>query len=289
MRDDFCVFILSHGRASNVKTYDLWRRRGYTGRMYVVIDNEDETADEYYKRFGNEVLMFDKSEADKYTETFDNFPDRRGVVWARNACWELSKQVGCRFFNMLDDDYGGCMYRRIGKIEPDGAPVYRGWSIHSLDDVLEAMVAFVETTPVMTLCMSQGGDHFGGASGDQTVKLTRKAMNSFICDNTKPFLWSGRINEDVNAYVGHGALGKLFYTYMGIQMDQTQTQLQKGGLTELYLDSGTYVKSFYTVIANPSCVTIRTMGRINMRLHHSIRWDHAVPKVLNESLRKSDR
>ena len=59
-------------------------------------------------------------------------------------------------------------------------------------------------------------------------------------------------------------------------------------MTDVYLDSGTYVKSFYTVMMAPSCVEIRRLGPVNQRYHHSISWDHAVPKILNERYRKPE-
>ena len=38
--EDFAVFILTHGRADNVKTYKTLKRFGYTGKIYIIIDNE---------------------------------------------------------------------------------------------------------------------------------------------------------------------------------------------------------------------------------------------------------
>ena len=69
-------------------------------------------------------------------------------------------------------------------------------------------------------------------------------------------------------------------------MDQKRTQTNPGGMTDLYLDAGTYVKSFYSVMYAPSCVTIRDMGRINRRLHHRVDWNAAAPKILPETARK---
>ena len=43
MRDDFCAFILTHGRPYKVHTYQTLRKAGYTGKIYIVIDNEDKT------------------------------------------------------------------------------------------------------------------------------------------------------------------------------------------------------------------------------------------------------
>ena len=107
-------------------------------------------------------------------------------------------------------------------------------------------------------------------------------MNSFVCDTQKPFLFRGRINDDVNTYVSLGRTGDLFFTDMQLQLEQLQTQTNPGGMTELYLDSGTYVKSFYTVMAAPSCTTIGLMGRFNKRLHHNINWRKAVPLIIPE-------
>ena len=52
MRDDFCVFILTHGRPDRVHTYDTLMKAGYTGKVFIVIDDEDKQAEGYRQRFG---------------------------------------------------------------------------------------------------------------------------------------------------------------------------------------------------------------------------------------------
>lgn len=59
-------------------------------------------------------------------------------------------------------------------------------------------------------------------------------------------------------------------------------------MTDLYLDSGTYVKSFYSVIFSPSCVKISMMGDKHKRVHHKVNWNSCCPKILNEKWRKFD-
>ena len=53
-------------------------------------------------------------------------------------------------------------------------------------------------------------------------------------------------------------------------------------MTEQYLDAGTYVKSFYTVIGSPSCAKIAIMNSNHPRIHHKILWNNCCPKILNE-------
>ena len=285
MRDDFAVFILTHGRADRVITLELLERSGYTGRVYLVIDDEDTQGDDYRARYSDRVLVFSKDDVGRTFDKYDNSSERRAIVWARNACWDLARQIGVRYFIQLDDDYTAFLYRREGR--RDGTLGYHGWTIRNLDRVLEAMVDFLEATPAHTLCMAQGGDHMGGSAGPLAGRafLWRKAMNSFVCDVERPFAFSGRINEDVNTYVGLGAIGYLLFTYTPLQLNQLQTQANDGGMTDLYRDSGTYVKSMFTVIANPSSVTVRSMGRTSRRHHHRVDWRHAVPKIVRQGVR----
>ena len=281
MREDFCAFILTHGRPDKMHTFRTLRSHGYTGKVFIVIDDEDGDGEEYKRIYGDDVLVFSKDEVGRYTDQFDNFSDRRSALWARNACWDLAKQAGYRFFIQLDDDYTRWKYRRRGtghRFSTSVEEEYHGWKISNLDMVFDALIRLVETTPIKTVALSQGGDHMGGEP--HKLRYRRKAMNSFVCDTQKPFFFRGRINDDVNTYVSLGRTGDLFFADMELQLDQLQTQTNPGGMTELYLDSGTYVKSFYTVMAVPSCTTIELYGRFNKRLHHKINWRKAVPLII---------
>jgi hypothetical protein len=288
MREDFCVFILTHGRPNKVHTFRTLKNHGYTGKVFIVIDDEDETVEEYKRTFGDNVLVFSKDEVGRYTDQFDNFSERRTVVWARNACWDLAKQMKYRYFIQLDDDYTGWHHRRIGKghrLSASATEEYHSWAMGNLDAVFEALVRLIETTPVRTIALSQGGDHIGGEPHKR--RFLRKAMNSFVCDTEKPFLFRGRLNEDVNTYVSLGRIGVLFFTDLQIYLGQLPTQGTAGGMTEAYLDSGTFVKSFYTVMVAPSCTTINMMGNVNKRLHHKINWRKAVPLIIPQQIKKS--
>lgn len=277
----FAVFILTHGRPDNVITFETLRRSGYTGRTYLVIDNEDARGDEYRDRFGPEnVIEFDKAAVEGTFDVADTQDDRRAVVYARNASWQIARDLGLDYFLVLDDDYPDFLHRYV-----EGDAI-RSTMIRSMDDVAEAMLTFLDDTGAATVAFSQGGDHMGGSYLRNGRLVLRKAMNSFFCRTDRPVEFLGRINEDTTAYVVHGARGALFLTVMGLQLNQVQTQENPGGLTDIYLASGTYVKSFYTVMMAPSCVSIALMGRIDWRYHHSINWDRAVPKILAPSHRK---
>ena len=278
----FCVFILSHGRANNVKTLKALHKGNYTGDWYIIIDNEDEQAEEYYKRFGKDkVIMFDKLAISKTFDTADNFKERRTVVYARNACFKIAKELGVKYFLELDDDYSQFSYRKIKDnnfIKTD---------CKQLDNLFDYMIDFLDVSGAITVALAQGGDFIGGKdNGNYKKGILRKAMNTFFCRTDKPFDFIGRVNEDVNAYVENGLRGELLFTITRVSINQATTQAQKGGMSEQYLDCGTYLKSFYTVMYAPSCTTIGMMGAKHKRLHHKISWNNCAVKILSSKYKK---
>lgn len=288
--DDFVAFILTHGRPKNVYTYFTLRKQGYTGRIVFVIDDEDKCADEYISTYGAEnVVMFSKAEV---AATFDEVipGDRRTIVYARNACFDIAKKLGYRYFIELDDDYTAFRWRFDSEFNYLTATP----RINNLDAVFKALLVFYKSIPAKSIAMAQGGDFIGGrhSQGGKEISAKRKAMNSFICDTQRRFSFIGRINEDVNTYVWRGSLGEIFMQTSQVDLQQKQTQSNAGGMTDVYLDSGTYLKSFFTVIVAPSCVKVGLMGNKKAeqkRLHHVVAWNNAVPKIVREIHKKQHK
>ena len=237
MRDNFAVFILTHGRPDNVITYNTLKDLNYSGKIYLVIDNEDDKAEEYYKKFGKDnVIMFDKLKISKEFDTIDNSEERRTVVYARNACFNIAEELGIEYFLELDDDYD--QFR--GRIEKDNK--LSDFKIKDINKLFESMIKFLDTSGALTVAFAQGGDFIGGAnSAVWQQKIRRKAMNTFFCKTSRRFDFIGRINEDVNTYVTGGIRGDLMLTIADVMINQLETQSNAGGMTDVYLDSGTYV------------------------------------------------
>jgi hypothetical protein len=279
---DFAVFILTHGRPDNVITYSTIKQEGYTGKVYIIIDTEDETANKYYENYKDKVIMFDKEKISKKFDEADNFKDRRSIVYARNACFEIAKDLGITYFMQLDDDYTSFQYKLIIKNK----------TIHSevknLDRIFTLMLDYYKSIKAKSIAFAQGGDFIGGIdNGKSTYRFNkRKCMNSFICSTDRPFQFKGRINEDVNVYTNSASKGFLFLTIPYVSLVQKQTQSNSGGMTDIYQLSGTYIKSFYTVLFQPSSVVVGIMQSTNKRLHHKIKWDKTTPMILNEKHKK---
>lgn len=111
-------------------------------------------------------------------------------------------------------------------------------------------------------------------------------MNTFFCSTKKSFNFIGHINEDVNTYTNLASVGELFFTVNVMAIGQKMTQKNKGGMTEVYVDGGTYYKSFMSVMMMPSAVKIQMMGEKNRRIHHSVSWNNTTPLIMSEKWKK---
>lgn len=282
MNDDFAVFIMVWGRPDKMWTANTLRKQGYTGKIFYVADDLDVTLPEYKAKYGNDLLVFSKMAMADEVDPGDNSGDLRSTMYAVNAIPKLAEANGIKYFFIMCDDYNQFDYRF------DSQLIYTSKVVKSLDKVFELMLNYFKNTNALSIAMSQTGDYIGGKKGTfgKEIKIKRKAMNSFLCSIDRPFRFIGRMNEDVTTYVNLGNKGNLFLTIPNITLYQNPTQSEVGGLSEMYLDYGTYVKSFFTVMYNPSCVKVSEMGEKHKRLHHKVSWNNAVPCILNEEYRK---
>jgi hypothetical protein len=278
---DYVALILTHGRPDRVFTLDALKRSGYTGPWLLVVDDEDEQLGEYESIFGRErVVVFSKRDIAEQFDQGDNFADRRCIVYARNAAYDIAKEHGYRYFIQLDDDYLAFRYRfdermRWANRQDDST------LIRDLDAVWGLMFDYFEQAPAFSsIAMSQGGDYMGGAIGQEQIGTKRKAMNSFFCDTERRVWFPGKLNEDVTVYSALQRRGTIFLSLLQVWLDQAYTQSNFGGMTDIYRGQGTYVKSFYTVMNCPSAVKVYLMPSAHARLHHRVSYNACAPKIL---------
>lgn len=252
--------------------------------VFLICSTDDKQLKEYREKYGDKVKVFSKEDYKKDFDLCDNFGGEKDgvIIFARNACYDIARELGYRYFIQFDDDYTHFCF----KFNEDG---YKETIIkNDFDKALKVVFEYYKSIDCETLSLSQNGDFIGGKDSglSRGRKIKRKAMNSFFCDTTKRVKFLGRINEDVNSYVKYGRQGKLIFQINALSLKQKQTQSNSGGMTEIYDETGTYVKSFYSVMINPSCVSISLMGSKDKRLHHRVNWELTAPKILDEKWKK---
>lgn len=281
--NNYAVFILSHGRANDVKTVKMLEEGNYTGEWFIVIDDEDKDEAIYKEKYGDHIIQFCKKEVADRTDTCDLDTDRRVGVFARNFIIEEAKRRGYKYHLQLDDDFYVLDYRYV----KNGKSCTKKCT--QFDKLFDAMVEFLETTPTVWLSFGLSSYYLGGLKGKNFREgLVRKTMGSFFMNTYKAPKFFCRMNDDITTNVFNTFRGELMFTVMPIQVQTPPTQQEAGGMTDIYKENGTYRKSFYSLMAAPSFVMISRQGRIDMRVHHEIKWNSCAPKILNEKWRKTN-
>lgn len=291
---DFCVLIISYGRADNVLSYKLMTSIS-KAPVYIICSDDDKTLPRYKELYGEDhILVFNKEEEKKNFDVGDNFPGMyNSSCFAHNTYFRFARQLGFKYFLAMDDDSMWYVIRYINlneKPKEKNGKTYRTLHYAKIpqgyfDKICEQYFRLLDSAPwIYCTAFAQGGDFIGGQYSQvyqDGVKF--KAMNSFFCCTDKEWKMPGRINEDASAYCVNNPTGKLFMTIPGVMLQQPPTQQCSGGMTDIYKNNGTWLKTAYTVMMCPSAVKFSyKFGRV----HHHIINDNNVPKIISSRYRK---
>ena len=261
MRNDFAVFILTHGRAEKQITLETLFRCGYSGKTYLIIDDEDSQKEAYHEKYGDMVIEFSKREIELYFDTMVNWKEYRSVVYARNAAYFIAKRLGIRYFMTCDDDIGNLTYRVVNENK------LKGFNVRNLDRLLIGMVEYMETAGIAVFGFSQSGAYIGGANGSKYKKGCQRMLSqAMIFDAENRVNIRGIFNEDFNFSADAGICGQVALATMLVSIQSPERMSNTGGLFDLYRDNNTYVRDFFSKMANPQACTLVQDG-YDIKLH----------------------
>ena len=277
MRDDFAVFIISHERADRVETVNMLRSTGYTGKLFVVVDDSDAELDKYRSRFNdglrNNLIVFNKSKFRDMTEVCHRVDGC--ATFARNAVEMLAKECRLSSFMVADDDLLRLRYR----YEENG--VLKSLSIkQGLDDILTAYIDFILDNNVACVSFGTANIYMKGVKAD-AVSNNRLPFNCFIRNAGFEWTWKAEIYEDAVTDILESWNGDFAMQLPFVQCDMCPMDAgAKGGMTEVYSTISNYEKNFPVLIYAPACVRIG-LGKRNFI--YSVTNKNAFPKLISSS------
>lgn len=252
LKNNFCIFIISNGRPDKQKTYECLKRNKCTFPIYIVCDDLDSRLMEYQEKYGDKVIVFDKKEVAKTVDTITNSKNLQSLLFARKKCRDIAKQLGYKYYLILDDDLEdfGIRYEEKGKLK------YK--RINDLDFMFNITLDLLEKEKIYGISYPNLHFYMGGLKNE---KYQAGLYPGFYCamflKTEYEIDFKGIINEDLNATIEHNEKGQPLFLLMGFCCSTCQRGTNKGGMQETYLDSGEYMKAFYSLIPNPSRIVIK--------------------------------
>lgn len=278
------IYIISHGRPYNQKTYNLLRLRGYTGYIKIVVDDEDKTIIDYYKAVSHddkaEVCVFSKQAAINITDTGMLEPMRNFAVFARNAVEQDAIENGYDYFWVFDDDLTSIRLRYI-----NGNSLKSLAITSNLDKIFYMVEQYVKAVNIDTLSFGTANNYIGGKdTAFAESSKHRMCYNVFLRKSASPVDWFLNMCEDRLASLKYNIIGQVWIQLLCIQIDTAPIGGKvEGGNSEVYKTLNELTQVFFPIITYPNCNRIRYVKGhfVNTYIEQNM-----CPKIISGSYRK---
>lgn len=281
MTKKFAVFILTHGRPHNQLTVKSLHDVGYTGEWYLVLDDQDDTYDEYVKVWGiDRIIVFDKDYFIHTTDTGLHTPVPKFAVFARNAIEFVARILGYETFMMLDDDITKFRIRL-----PEGNSLKSYQFKDNFDEIIDKSVDFVLNCDVACMGLGFCNLYIGGVENfNKENPRQRLCAEAFIRNTAHQVSWRLNMVEDMITSIDAAMSGKVWLQFLPIQVEIKMSEGEvDGGNSDVYRQLGMYRVSFMPVIAYPSANAVR-LGKKSWASTTSP--DKCIPKIISSRYRK---
>lgn len=280
MREDFAIFIITHGHPDKQITYNTLLSCGYSGKIYFVIDNTDVTIQQYIDNYGKDsIIVFDKNYYIN-SERFDNgtnTPIYACAIYARRAVEDIAKSMKLTYFAMADDDIKTMVIRYPINNKLKRVP------ITDMNKIIDAHLELLDVEPLA--CIGFGGvqNYFSGASVFSALSSTKPIIpyQFFLRKTAKPVRWSCWYGEDdVEAYF-NTITGNMWFASLYVMIESMPNGT--GSMATTYATINSYVMSFAELRYFPGLLRVHKRPKSKASLFGVVRKNSDwFPRILNK-------
>ena len=281
MLDKFAIFICTHGRPNKQSTLKALRSQGYTGKVYLVLDDTDKSIQQYINNFGTDnLIIFNKQH---YIDTVDTGvvpPNYKTILYAKVAVEDIAKHMTLTSFVIADDDITKF---RIRYIVEDSL---RSFSEVELDKIFEAYNTYLLEANFTALGVCSNVQLIAGKSvfNPDIIAKFRTPYNFVFRNITKEVNWVSSFGEDIITAINSNKRGSLMWSIPYCQIDLTPPgSCADGGMSEVYKSISTFKLCEYDFMYNPSSILLRTHGKV---WNAQILKNQAFPKIVSDKYKK---
>ena len=225
MRNDFAIFIPSYDRCKTLLngTLHMLKKYNYTGKWYVVIDDNDPQLDTYKEKISEEhLLIFHKPDYYDYYDTCYNKKDINSKLYALGFINDVINNSNINYYYIIDDDFEYIKYNKkiVEKL--------------NYDELIDLFISLIDIDNIdlIGFCNFPYGEE---NSFDNIIS------GNYFLKKDNNLKWLCNFNEEVGTSLCNIDLGKLVYSiYLNNpriyykQEKQWSISTKKGGNSKLY-------------------------------------------------------
>lgn len=284
MCNDFAVFICTHGRPNNQTTLQFLRKQGYTGKIYLVLDDTDSTIQQYIDTYNPDmILVFDKQHYIDTNDVGSLPPNFKTILYAKNAVEDMAIDLGLKAFVVADDDVKS--FRLRAPIDDKHMCSYR---VENMDEVIDAYCEFMLDNDFTAVGFCNNVQYAAGIEvfNNNNIQKYRVPYN-FVFRNTKYKVeWLSSFGEDIITAMEYGKVGHKMIDLPCVQFETIPPgKALPGGMSDIYNSISEFSLVFYYFMYNPSAMKLRIRKN---EWNEQIQKNNIFPKIISSAYRKEN-
>lgn len=275
---DFAVFICTHGRPTAQHTLKALRTAGYSGKIYLVVDDEDPTVDGLRvvsQEYAAEILMFNKHLFISRSDTGTNEIHNKCILYAKNFCEQVALEKNLTAFVIADDDIVGFRFRYKNEGHLRSARVYS-----TLDGIFSLLVEYMLSTDMLALGMGYPQMYF---NSDEDISKHRIPYQFVFRNVSKKVEWMSWFQEDIVTAIYYNSIGELLLSLPIVQLMVMSCDGEDGGMKSEYVSNPSIKRAMQQFVYLPSMFKIKWSKQMYKAC---VQWNNAYPKVLSGRYKK---
>lgn len=275
--------ICTHGRPNAQHTYETLRKSGYTGSIIFIVDNEDDTVEELLHNYKDANLLcrcFDKQYFIDISDTGTIENQRKCILYAKNYCEVLARELKLQAFIIADDDILNFRYRY-----PEDGKLKSQKITKNMDSVIEAYIQAMLDCDMTATGFGFTQFYFSGDNSFSAENMSKyRVPYNFVFRNTKHRVdWKSWFGEDIITAVYYGRIGQLWTAMPYVQQEIVSLASAEGGMKDTYDNNSSVRLAMQNIMYLP---TELKAYKYKDKYMASIKRDTAFPKLISSSFKK---
>lgn len=277
------VMICTHGRPNAQHTLHTLREGGYTGKVILIVDDEDDTVGDLIQSNCNDTtkyIVFCKQDYIDKSDTGTNENQRKCILYAKNFCEDLAQNMKLDAFVIADDDILNFRFRY-----PEDGHLKSQKVLSTMDEVIDAYYKAMIDCDMVATGFGFTQFYFSGSEsfGNENMQKYRVPYN-FVFRNAKHKVdWMSWFGEDIITAVYYGRIGQLWTALPYVQQEIVSLASASGGMKDTYDGNSSARLAMQNVMYLPAELkAFHYQGKFMA----SIKRDKAFPKLISSSFKK---
>ena len=285
----YTVFIQSYNSPEKCSTLNVLKKYNFNSNYYIVIGNDDPKINRYKEIYNDDVLLiFNKEKYKLNTETITSNKKDCSAVYVKNFIEDFVINNNIDNFLIIDDDLEQFRYKI-----PDTGGHIRSREIDNVDEIFEMCFEYMNNAHIDGMCFGAQYVYMGGLNSYYGFKK-RVITNMYLRTTEHKIDWKSLVFDDFNTSLDISNKGYVFlmlppvgmvFAPQYFQLINKETSQSKGcGLQQLYDDTDSFERAFYSTIICPSAVRPSKIKKVYMPY---IKVDNVFPKIISCKFKKS--